>query len=67
MKSVMRFGKKGKLISRFVGPYKILRRVGKVAYEVALPNELAVVHPLFHVSMLKKCIRDPSNTVPLGV
>ncbi|KAK4709950.1 hypothetical protein R3W88_004463 [Solanum pinnatisectum] len=65
MKGVMRFGKKGKLSPRFVGPYQILRRVGKVAYELDLPNELASVHPVFHVSMLKKCIGDPKSIVPL--
>ncbi|WMV55119.1 hypothetical protein MTR67_048504 [Solanum verrucosum] len=63
MKGVMRFGKKGKLSPRFVDPYEILRRASKVAYELDLPNELALVHPVFHVSMLNKCIRDPSTTV----
>ncbi|WMV19135.1 hypothetical protein MTR67_012520 [Solanum verrucosum] len=48
-----------------MGPYKILRHVGKVAYELDLPNELALVHPVFHVSMLKKCIGDLSTIVPL--
>ncbi|WMV32992.1 hypothetical protein MTR67_026377 [Solanum verrucosum] len=65
MKGVMRFGKKGKLSSRYVGPYLILRRLGKVAYELELPNELASVHPVFHVSMLKKCVGDPTSIVPL--
>ncbi|XP_059281310.1 disease resistance protein Roq1-like [Lycium ferocissimum] len=51
MKGVMRFGKKEKLSSRYIGPYKILRRIGQVAYELELPQELAVVHPVFHVSM----------------
>ena len=46
MKGVMRFGKKGKLSPRNVGPYKILKRVGKVAYELELPAELAAVHPV---------------------
>ncbi|KAK4729690.1 hypothetical protein R3W88_022678 [Solanum pinnatisectum] len=61
----MRFGKKGKLSYRYVGPFQILRRVGKVAYELYLPNELASVHPIFHVSMLKKCIGDLTSIVPL--
>ncbi|XP_070007805.1 uncharacterized protein [Nicotiana sylvestris] len=52
MKGVMRFGKKGKLSLRFIGPFKVLRRVGEVAYELALPPSLAGVHPVFHVSML---------------
>ena len=47
MKGVMRFGKKGKLSPRYVGPYKILKRVGKVAYELELPAELAAIHPVF--------------------
>ncbi|WMV54817.1 hypothetical protein MTR67_048202 [Solanum verrucosum] len=65
MKGVMRFGKKGKLSPRYVGPYKILKRIGKVAYEFNLPNELAPVHSVFHISMLKKCIRDPPFIIPL--
>ena len=65
MKGVMRFGKKGKLSPRYVGPYKILKRVGSVAYEVELPSELAKVHPVFHVSMLRKFIGDVDAIVPL--
>ncbi|WMV29848.1 hypothetical protein MTR67_023233, partial [Solanum verrucosum] len=65
MKGVMRFGKKGKLSPQYVGPYQILKRVGKVAYEVDLPNALVLVHPVFHVSMLKKCIGDPVSILPL--
>ncbi|KAL3363282.1 hypothetical protein AABB24_012529 [Solanum stoloniferum] len=65
MKGVMRFGKKGKLSPRYVGPYQILTCVGKVAYELDLPSELAPVHPVFHVSMLKKCIGDPVSILPL--
>lgn len=55
------FGKKGMLSPRYVGPYEILRMVGKVSYELRLPSELASVHPVFHVSMLKKCIGDPNS------
>ncbi|WMV33072.1 hypothetical protein MTR67_026457 [Solanum verrucosum] len=61
----MRFGKKGKLSPHFVGPYQILRRVAKVAYELEFPNELASVHPVFHVSMLKKCVGDPTSKISL--
>ncbi|KAK4708789.1 hypothetical protein R3W88_029714 [Solanum pinnatisectum] len=61
----MRFGKKGRLSPRFVGLYQILKRIGKVAYELDLPNELAPVHPVFYVSMLKKCIGDPMSIIPL--
>ena len=58
MKGVKRFGKKGKLNPRYVGPYRVLSRVGKVAYEVQLPAELSTIHYIFHVSMLKKHIGD---------
>ena len=58
MKRVMRFGRKGKLSPRYVRPYEILQRVGEVAYELALPAELASVHPVFHVSILKKFLGD---------
>ncbi|WMV15022.1 hypothetical protein MTR67_008407 [Solanum verrucosum] len=61
----MRFGKKGKLSPRYVGPYQILKRIGKVAYELELPVDLAVVHPVFHISILKKCVDDPTSVVPL--
>ena len=50
MKGMMTFGKKGKISPRYVGPYKILERVGKVEYELELPAELAAVHPVFHIS-----------------
>ncbi|WMV09135.1 hypothetical protein MTR67_002520 [Solanum verrucosum] len=65
MKGVMRFGKKGKLSPRYVGPYQILQLVGKVAYELDLPNEFAPFHPVFHVFMLKKCIGDQVSIIPI--
>ncbi|WMV45792.1 hypothetical protein MTR67_039177 [Solanum verrucosum] len=65
MKVVMQFGKKGKLSPRFIGPYRMLRRVGLVAYELELPLGLKSVHPVFHVSMLWKCVKDPSWVVPV--
>ena len=61
----MRFGNKDKLSPRYIGPYKILRRMGKVAYELDLPSDLAMVHPVFHVSMLRKFIGDENTIVPL--
>ncbi|WMV34138.1 hypothetical protein MTR67_027523 [Solanum verrucosum] len=64
MKGVMRLGKKGKLSPRYIGPYRIAKRIGNVSYELELPQELAVVHPVFHISMLKKCISDPSLILP---
>ncbi|WMV45343.1 hypothetical protein MTR67_038728 [Solanum verrucosum] len=62
---VMRVGKKGKFSPRYVGPYRIFKRIGKVAYELELPADLAVVHPVFPISLLKKCVGDPASIVPL--
>ena len=56
----MRFRKKGKLSPRFVGPFEILKCISKVAYELVLLPTLAGVHNVFHVSMLRKYILDPS-------
>ena len=61
----MRFRKKGKISPRYVGPYKIMKRVGKVAYELELLAELATKHSVFHISLLKKCVGDPHSIVPL--
>ena len=63
MKGVMRFGNNGRLRSRFFGPFETLKRIGKVAYELALPPTLAGVHNVFHVSMLRKYILDPSHVL----
>ena len=65
MKGVFRFGNKGKLSPRYMGPYEILQRVSKVAYELKLPSELASVHLVFHVCMLKYCIGDPESIRPI--
>ncbi len=65
MKGVKRFGKKGKLSPRYICPFKILNCFGKVAYELEFPSDLASVHPVFHVSLLKKCIGDPIVVVPI--
>src|SRR5687767_6276705 len=65
MKGVIRFGKKGKLSPRYIGPYRILKRIGSVAYEIELPNDLARVQPVFHVSMLRKFVGDVNTIVPL--
>ena len=61
LKGVMRFKKKGKLTSRFIRPFEILERIGKVAYRLALSPDLASIHNVFYVSMLKKYISDPSH------
>ncbi|KAD4888293.1 hypothetical protein E3N88_20366 [Mikania micrantha] len=64
-KGVVRFGKKGKLAPRYVGPFKVLERIGKMAYRLELPHELSNVHPTFHVSNLKKCLADENLHIPL--
>nr|GFA06446.1 putative reverse transcriptase domain-containing protein [Tanacetum cinerariifolium] len=66
-KGVERFGKRGKLNPRYVGPFKLLERVGDVAYKLGLPEELSRVHNTFHVSNLKKCHADKPLAVPLDV
>ncbi|XP_070009832.1 uncharacterized protein [Nicotiana sylvestris] len=65
MKDIMRFGKKGKLSPRYVGLYRIIQRIGQVAYKLELPPEMSLVHPVFHVSMLKKVVGDSSAIVPI--
>ncbi|GKE95874.1 hypothetical protein Tco_1580729 [Tanacetum coccineum] len=64
-KGVVRFGKKGKLAPRYVGPFEILERISLVAYRLRLPEELNSVHDTFHVSNLKKCLADANLHVPL--
>ncbi|WMV54968.1 hypothetical protein MTR67_048353 [Solanum verrucosum] len=64
MKGVMRFDKKGKPSPRYIVPYRISKRVGNVAYELELPQELVAVHPVCHISMLKKCMGVPSLIIP---
>ncbi|KAL0546144.1 hypothetical protein IC582_016050 [Cucumis melo] len=63
MKGVLRFARRGKLSPRFVGPFEILERIGPVAYRLALPPSLSTVHDVFHVSMLRKYVPDPSHVV----
>ena len=62
-KKVMRFGKKGKLSPRFIGPYEVIEKVGPVAYRLALPPDLEKIHNVFHVSMLRRYRSDPSHVV----
>ncbi|GJR92180.1 reverse transcriptase domain-containing protein [Tanacetum coccineum] len=64
-KGVVHFGKRGKLNPRYVGPFKVIERVGSVAYKLELPEELSRVHNTFHVSNLKKCYADEPLAVPL--
>jgi hypothetical protein len=62
-KGVIRFGRGGKLSPRFIGPFEILERVGKVAYRLALPPALSEVHDVFHISQLRRYIRDDNHVL----
>ncbi|GJZ74437.1 hypothetical protein Tco_0638583 [Tanacetum coccineum] len=64
-KGVIRFGKRGKLNPLYIGPFKILAKVGMVAYRLELPEKLSRVHSTFHVSNLKKCLSDEPLVIPL--
>ncbi|GKC88243.1 hypothetical protein Tco_1148892, partial [Tanacetum coccineum] len=64
-KGVIRFGKQGKLYPRYIGPFKILAKVGTLAYQLELPEQLSRVHSTFHVSNLKKCFVDEPLAIPL--
>ena len=65
-RGVIRFGKRGKLSLRFIGPFEILERIGTVAYQLALPPSMSGVHEVFHVSMLRKYTPDPAHVVDWG-
>ncbi|GJW09380.1 hypothetical protein Tco_1575207 [Tanacetum coccineum] len=64
-KGVIRFRKRGKLNPRYIGPFKILERIGIVTYKLELPEELKNVHNTFHASNLKKCLSDESLVIPM--
>ncbi|GJW75344.1 putative reverse transcriptase domain-containing protein [Tanacetum coccineum] len=64
-KGVIRFGKRGKLSPRYIGPFKIIERIGPVAYKLDLPDKLRGIHNTFHVSNLKKCLADENLVIPL--
>ncbi|KAK6160712.1 hypothetical protein DH2020_004093 [Rehmannia glutinosa] len=61
MKGVMRFGRKGKLSPRYIGPFHITKRIGHVAYRIDLPASMSQIHDVFHVSMLRKYVSNPSH------
>ena len=63
MKGVVRFGKRGKLSPRYIGPFEILSRVGDCAYQLALSPALSAIHNVFHVSMLRKYVPDASHVL----
>jgi hypothetical protein len=63
LKGVKRFGVKGKLSPRYIGPFPILDKFGKVAYKLELPLSMAGVHDIFHISQLKKCLKAPVDIV----
>ncbi|GJY83089.1 hypothetical protein Tco_0496465 [Tanacetum coccineum] len=64
-KGMIHFGKRGKLSPRYIGPFKIIARVGPGAYKLELPEELRGIHDTFHVSNLKKCLADKNLVIPL--
>ncbi|KAI3505152.1 hypothetical protein L1887_27074 [Cichorium endivia] len=65
-KGVIRFGKRGKLSPRFLGPFKVLERIGSQAYQLDLPPELQGIHNTFHVCYLRKCLAEEENVIPLS-
>ena len=63
MRGTHRFGVKGKLAPRYIGPFRILARRGLVAYQLELPPQFSHVHDVFHVSQLRRCFKDPEREV----
>ena len=64
-RKIILFGKKGKLSPRFIGPYEVLERIGPVSYRLALPLELAKLHDVFHVLMIRRYRSDESHILPV--
>ena len=62
-KDIQRFGLKGKLVPRYIGPFEILEICAPVAYRIRLPSRLAAVHNVFHISQLKKCVKVPEEII----
>jgi hypothetical protein len=63
MKGVIRFGKRGKFNPKYVGPFQVKKQVSLVAYKIELPPHMAGIHDVFHVSQLRKCVRDPMHII----
>ncbi|XP_022874169.1 uncharacterized protein LOC111392995 [Olea europaea var. sylvestris] len=63
IKGVLRFGKKGKLKPRFIGPFDVFERIGDVVHRLALPPELSAIHNVFHISILRKYLQDPNHVI----
>jgi hypothetical protein len=63
MKGVMRFGRRGTLSPRYVGPFEILEKIGALAYRLALPPSLSGIHNVFHISMLRKYVPNPTHVL----
>lgn len=63
LQGTKRFHVKGKLAPRYIGPFPITQRIRELAYKLGLPEELSGVHPMFHVSQLRKCLRVPDETI----
>ncbi|KAK5775539.1 hypothetical protein PVK06_043440 [Gossypium arboreum] len=65
MKKIKRFRRKGKLSPRFIGPHRILKRMGPVTYQLELPPELDRIHDVFHISMLRHYRSDPAHIISI--
>ena len=65
-RGMVRFGKRGKLSPKFIGPFEILERVGTIAYQLALPPSMSCVHEVFHISMLRRYTPNPAHVVDWG-
>jgi hypothetical protein len=65
MRGLRHFKVRGKLASRYIGPFKIIEKRGQVAYQLELSSQLLDVHDVFHVSQLKKCLHVPEEQVPM--
>ena len=63
IRGTRKFQVQGKLAPRYIGPYRVVKRVGTVSYRIQLPEEMSDIHPVFHVSQLRKCLRVPEMEI----